>query len=645
MSSSTPDFTVKNAAWSGHHLILADEDVVERKIRRPLLSPSVAHGYNGCPARTAIDRLMPRVDDPFAANELGSAFHAVMEDLYALPAEERTREAASAFLRKRGDAMWSIEKLAKKDSLSLSANAENRQRWTDHIEWLIDGQFKIEDPTQVEVESVEFLLDDVTIGAGIGGADGIPLKGYVDRTDLVMVGGAKRRWVKDYKAGKPKLKPNLRFGDDYGDQMRIYVAGYTAKTGEAPAGATLLFPQGPGERQIDLSPDAMRKTLLGFRAGWDTMNQSCDRRQFEARPSALCGWCPAANSCPVANIVKPNAIAQAKTQPSALQLGIPRLRVGATLDEVRQAPGVTVPLSRGPQFDQPIEPQGDDLFPVTMLEDGEIEADVRAAQTTPAPAEPTAAAEMQQDDPAAPAEASIPDGVPGAPEHEQAIGEAVTAALTNGPSYHLSADDLFGAVHVGGDGTNDPGKQDPMNNQQTPEHDLSVRQEAVPYEALINNTLNLNSYAAMAVSGIVALAFDHMRGQNVTPTPTSLNHFAQTLAGIVLRTQKRMTGFADWQRGANTRLRGFLHTALEAFPAPFRVATADGTQYVPASLEDWQRWIARVEKLLAVSLTTAIDLFDTADATGATTPEAFFAAGGDGAPAPISTEPFAATAV
>lgn len=670
MPLQRPDYTIHNAAWSGHHLILADEELVDTKIRRPLLSPSIASSYNSCPASVVVNRLQPWEDDPFAANSMGTAAHAVMEVLMLLPADERTIERAIDILRKNADEQWSIAKLEKQNDEHMRANAENRQRWETILGRWITATFYAIDPPSIEVETTEFKLDNIEIARGVGAETGVPLKGFVDLTEWVIRDGRRVRLIDDWKYGKPKVKVNPRFGDDYGDQQRIYFAGYTESTGEAPAGARLIFPRGLVDgidtdiskmsvkqrealtiRNIDVSPNEMRKTLLGFRAGWNTMNESCDRRTFEARPSNLCGWCPAANSCPVAKLPNDKAINAAKEQPSALQLGIPTLRPGASLQEVRDAPGVTVPLSREPDFESVIEAVGPDLFPVTLLEDGDTEEAIAVAPVAPAagPADEFPPFDPYADAPYDPTYESertaltdphIPDELVAEPLAESEVIRAIAESIITVGGALVSADDPFAAewfraVHVGGEGTTTHEGDSTNMTGQHPEQPLDVKPEAAPYEAEINGMLNLNSYSAIAVSGIVSLAFEHMHENEVKISPASLSKFAHVLAGIILRVQKQSTGFQNFQSGANTRLRGFLRMALEAFPAPFRVLSADGITRTPATLDDWQQWTRRIENLLKVSLVTAVSLYDTANESVHTSPEAFFAAGGEGAPAPL----------
>lgn len=627
------DLRIPNAAWSGHFLVVADEDIVDRKLRRPLLSPSIAQGYNSCPARVVVDRLIPEAETPFAANTMGTAAHGVMEVVMALPGPDRTFDAAVAELEKRADEMFAVEKLTTVTDESVAENTANRDRWFETIRTWLSYEFLIEDLPNIDVAGVEFKLDNVEIGRGVGGTEGIPLKGFVDRTDWVIVDSVRKRLVDDYKFGKAKVRPNLRYGDDYGDQQRIYVEGYTVATGERPIGARLIFPRGlEGHdltnltreqaqrlsiREISTSPDDMRKTLLGFRSGWNTMQQSADRRTYEARPGGLCGWCPAANSCPVARIPNEKAQKAAAEQPSAVALGIPRLRPGVSLEEVREASEAMAPkpdaafptitptaapaLNGEPDFETIIAPLGDDLFPITLAEAVPV-----------VPAEPAA--------PSSTADPVIPLKVTASiPTDPRIVRAAASRFYADGP---VLADD--GTVHVYG-----------RTKKRTLERiDMTDSLDNVSdeYQMDANGALRMDSMSATAVTDLVNIAFAHMAAQNVRLSAAGLSAFSHILAAIILRAQKRTTDGTQYNRGVNKHLRKFITVVLESFPAPFRVLTPDHSGYAAATIEDWQAWAAKVENTLKAQLDVAATVFDN---TNGGVPELFFgyfAAGSDTAP-------------
>lgn len=376
-----------------------------------------------------------------------------------------------------------------------------------------------------------------------------------------------------------KLKtPSPQYGDDYGDQQRLYVAAIETAFGVRPAEATLLFPALGKPRKIDVSARAVSTMLVGYRNAWKLMNDSADRQKFETRPSGLCPWCSLANSCPVAKIGVSSArdplvreekigkqLAAAARQPSAVQLGIPTLRPGADLQEALStlAPGVQVPRQPEPQDPTAaaaaalvILPVGDDLFPVTI--------DAVSTDTPPI----------------------IPDGLPGAVEALQQAGVDPHQQVDVEPRMWSEehAPPIDGGMTEG---------TDPMHTNTTP------RAESASYEETTNGALNLNSYAAMAVSGLVSQAFEHLTSQNQQVSTKSLSHFSNVLAGIVLRAQFQTTGQANFQRGAQTRLRGLLHTILPYRPAPFGQPAAA-----------WEEWLSRTEHFLVVAFTESMSLYE-----------------------------------
>ncbi|GAA4033715.1 hypothetical protein GCM10023063_16910 [Arthrobacter methylotrophus] len=125
---------------------------------------------------------------------------------------------------------------------------------------------------------------------------------------------------------------NTRFGDDHGDQIRIYAAALKEKTGELPVGGTVLYTKFGKARDIDLSPGAMSKTLKTFELSWKRHNRYMESREFPTKVSALCGWCPLINACPVAKEEGKTVSEKVADQMhSATHLGIPALRPGASV--------------------------------------------------------------------------------------------------------------------------------------------------------------------------------------------------------------------------------------------------------------------------------------------------------------------------
>lgn len=292
-------------AWlaNGKGLTCTDETVLAR-LRRPELSASAAFNFKPdvCSAGVVIDRLLPREDDIFEENQLGTGAHAVLEHLMKRPKAERTKEAASAIARRfRAEPDFAKDYLDANYVEQLTALSDgDAERWFAEIDRRVHGLWQIEDPTKVDVYLTEMSFGRraerfVLIGR-------VPFIGYIDRVDEVRdpaTGDIIGYSVKDYKAGKFKDGKG-RFGDDYGDQIRLYVIAVAAATGITPTEGALLFITYGKARPIDLSPAKMQEALSMFERAWDRMHQLAKDNMYPTKVGPLCGWCKAVNICPAA---------------------------------------------------------------------------------------------------------------------------------------------------------------------------------------------------------------------------------------------------------------------------------------------------------------------------------------------------------
>ncbi len=155
--------------WKNGSLSVTTDDAVAI-IRRPYLSPSSASTISSCPARYAAEKLMPRIDDPFSVSELGTSAHAVLEELYGLPALQRTKRAARDILN---------EVALRTDHIAPTRDVPCRRLfWYAKVWRRVIGIWDIEDPTKVLVRQREWQLDGIEI------ANGVPFKGFIDRADI-----------------------------------------------------------------------------------------------------------------------------------------------------------------------------------------------------------------------------------------------------------------------------------------------------------------------------------------------------------------------------------------------------------------------------------------------------------------------------
>jgi len=224
------------------------------------LSPSRASDFLTCPLLfrfRAIDRIPER---PSSAAVRGTLLHAVLEDLFDLPAAERTIEAAKELLLPTWermlvdnpdaafaldpDAAFPPDPQAPREALSPAVVME----WISTAEPLLATYFDLEDPTRLEPQArelrVEIQLDD-----------GPPLRGIIDRVD-VAPGDLVR--VVDYKSGR---SPGVGFEQKALFQMRFYALMLWRIDGNIPTRLQLIY---LGDSQV-LKYDPTEAELIALR--------------------------------------------------------------------------------------------------------------------------------------------------------------------------------------------------------------------------------------------------------------------------------------------------------------------------------------------------------------------------------------------
>jgi len=286
-SDASPGPLTDLVAWGGRgntRLVLSPQAI--KKVRRKTLSPSTAQSMRGCPARWVIDHLLPRSADPFGAPELGTAAHRVFEIVFSLPPAERTQKRGMEIV-----ASLHLDGLNEPSGVVAPSDTDNLDRWHSEVSRRVTGLWEMETPRDIEVIGLEVPLTNVDVG-------GIPFGGFADRVIArdghVVIG--------DYKAGlsKPK-KPSDRYGDQHGDQLRLYAVALDAKCLYDPvAEAEVLYTSHQMVRPVDLSKPAIAKTVADFQASYEVLTKQTNSGQFATKTSALCGWCPAVSVCPAA---------------------------------------------------------------------------------------------------------------------------------------------------------------------------------------------------------------------------------------------------------------------------------------------------------------------------------------------------------
>lgn len=288
-------------AWVPGGLTFVDAAQAKRVVRNELsISTSHSLKLDSCAVSMVADRLLPRDDDVFEANQLGTAAHGAMEILFGLPKADRTKDAVDDIVRRfRSDADYARTVLdADLVDRIHALDGDDLERWYEELRLRTHGVWAIHDPRDVDVYATELgfgAMHERAIKIG-----NVPFIGFIDRVDEVrdehgiVVGYA----VVDLKFGK--YKEADRFGDDYGDQIKVYARAVETYTGKKIIRGDLHFGLAGKGRAIPIDKDAVDAAVAKFERAYERMLQLAEANFYPAKTSPLCGWCPLVNACPSA---------------------------------------------------------------------------------------------------------------------------------------------------------------------------------------------------------------------------------------------------------------------------------------------------------------------------------------------------------
>jgi len=247
------------------------------------LSPSRAADFKTCPLLfrfRCVDRLP---EPPSLAATRGTLVHAVLEALFDQPAPARTLETARDLL----PAAWERvreEEPAVSELFADDPGGAAFAEWMASAAELLGTYFRLEDPSRLEPEAREQLIEVVV--------DGLRLRGYVDRLD---VNGAGEIRVVDYKTG---TAPREAYEAKALFQMKFYALVLWRTRGVVPRHLRLMY-LSDGDT-LTYAPEAeelerFERTVLAI---WAAIQRAMQTGDFRASPSRLCDWCGHKALCP-----------------------------------------------------------------------------------------------------------------------------------------------------------------------------------------------------------------------------------------------------------------------------------------------------------------------------------------------------------
>jgi putative RecB family exonuclease len=246
------------------------------------LSPSRAGDFMACPLMYRF-RTIDRLPEPFSPDAVrGTLVHKVLEDLFDLPAVDRTPEHARDLLTPAWDALLEVEpELAE----MFTGDGPEITAWLATCRDVLDRYFSLEDPRLLEPAErelyVEALLDSKLL-----------LRGFVDRLDIAPDG---RMRVVDYKSGKA---PGEGWEAKALFQMKFYALALWRTRGVVPSMLQLVY-LGSGEL-VRYVPDEqdLRATERKVEAIWRAIRLATESGDWRPHKSRLCDWCSFQAICP-----------------------------------------------------------------------------------------------------------------------------------------------------------------------------------------------------------------------------------------------------------------------------------------------------------------------------------------------------------
>ena len=245
------------------------------------LSPSAVSEYENCPQQYKYRKIDKLAEPPSLDAERGTLIHTVLQDLFEVPAGDRTPKTAIDLLPSR----WSAQLANKPELLGM---VTDEKEWLDRASSLLTTYFSLENPTTFEATHREMHLENDF-------DTNVYLHGYVDRLDIASTGEVR---IVDYKTGKAP-KPGWEEKSLF--QLRVYALLYWKNTGVLPRllqliylGDGKLIKSTPTMKDIESAEKVLRRVAKDIFI-------SMEKNYWPPKPSRLCDWCYFKSICPAHN--------------------------------------------------------------------------------------------------------------------------------------------------------------------------------------------------------------------------------------------------------------------------------------------------------------------------------------------------------
>lgn len=258
-------------------------DYMSSNSSRPkALSASSTSTWLQCPMKFRLVYIDGFREPPSPATTRGTLVHRVLEDLYGLPAERRTSQAARDLVQPAYSELFA----GKEDFEAMFPQEALKTQWLNDAYALVERYFTVENPQRLEPIAREQLVDAPM-------RDGILLRGFIDRVDKAPSGALR---VVDYKTGR---SPKPRYVEDKLFQMRFYALLLRCSGAGLPARTQLVFLADGKILTMDPTADSIDAFEHHLVAIWEQIENAIHTEHFSPKRQPLCNWCGVKHLCPL----------------------------------------------------------------------------------------------------------------------------------------------------------------------------------------------------------------------------------------------------------------------------------------------------------------------------------------------------------
>jgi putative RecB family exonuclease len=249
---------------------------------RNSLSPSRAGDFMACPLLYRF-RVIDRLPEPPSIDAVrGSVVHRVLEELFDLPAGDRTHEQANVLLAP----VWQ-EFVEREPELAemFGDDTTDLASWLGQCRDLLGRYFSLEDPQRLEPAERE-------IHVATRLHTGLVLHGYIDRVDVSPAGDVR---IVDYKTGR---SPGEHFEAKALFQMKFYALVVWRMRGVIPRMLQLIYLGNAEMLRYEPEERDLLATERKVQALWDAIQHAHATGDWRPNKSMLCDWCDHRAICP-----------------------------------------------------------------------------------------------------------------------------------------------------------------------------------------------------------------------------------------------------------------------------------------------------------------------------------------------------------